>query len=134
MKAIELTGSALDYAVAICEGIDHDTALLNTTVGDDTGWVLSPSTDWLQGGSIIEKEKITLTPYKTEWGASLWSNRDSQPLYTHAHRTTPIKTSIHCMGETPLIAAMRCYVINKMGYEINIPEELSEKENNESNY
>jgi hypothetical protein len=28
-------------------------------------------------------------------------------------------------GETPLIAAMRCYVASKLGAEVQIPEELT---------
>ena len=29
-------------------------------------------------------------------------------------------------GHTPLIAAMRCYVASRLGYEVEVPEELME--------
>jgi hypothetical protein len=93
MKTSELTGAALDWAVAKCEeleGVDYE---------------FSPTTDWLQGGPIIEREVIDVwsTGIKN-WGAA------------NGHRTGS--------GPTPLIAAMRCFVLSKLGEEVEIPEEL----------
>lgn len=76
--------------------------------------VYNPTTDWSQGGPIIEREKIEIKylgydnpPY---WGALKFSPS------TYARRGA--------VGPTPLIAAMRCYVASKLGDEIEIPEEL----------
>ena len=116
MKTAELTGAALDWAVASIELTGHDgyTNVLMVTVGDDNDWKYSPSTDWAQGGPIIEREEIELTRGSldsNEWVATidLFEGdvmRESQS------------------GETPLIAAMRCYVASKLGDEVEIPDEL----------
>ena len=108
MQTNELTGAALDWAVAQCYLTAHDaeTNLLMVTVGDDNGWKFSPSTDWAQGGPIIEREKIKLSNAKgCGWFA-----------YCGVH---------DAQGPTPLIAAMRCYVASKMGDEVDVPKELT---------
>ncbi len=99
IKTSELTGAALDWAVAMAEnwaGADFE--------------IKPYSTDWAQGGPIIEREKIRLM-HTEELGDSPWS---------------AIVQSQHCaeFGPTPLIAAMRCYVASKLGEEVEIPEEL----------
>ena len=105
MKTNELTGAALDWAVAMCEGIDHDTAAMNIMFGDDNGWFLAFSTDWAQGGPIIEREEICmLAPVRGLWRS------------INMGRTQ--------YGPTPLIAAMRCYVASKLGEEVDVPELL----------
>lgn len=107
MKTLALTGSVLDWAVAKCEGID----LFETegwVYSDGTRAVFRPSTDWRQGGFIIEREGIDL--YQCgNWAAE---NVDGDRLYPRAE------------GSTPLIAAMRAYVASKLGDEIEVPEGL----------
>jgi hypothetical protein len=100
IKTSELTGAALDWAVARCEGRSHT----------DFGWWWDnyhPSTDWAQGGPIIEREKTTVeyTGDPDTWCACIMAD---QEVY----------------GPTPLIAAMRCYVASKLGDEVEIPQEL----------
>jgi len=124
MKTSELTGAALDWAVAKTEGatdfwFDTVATYWVKLDGKDRalryGWAQSylPSTDWCQGGSIIEREELTL----------------SHSPYDHVFygRTRPWCAEKNgCMkyGPTPLIAAMRCYVASKLGDEIELPEEL----------
>jgi hypothetical protein len=113
MKTSELTGAALDWAVAKCEGATDewhtDKPFFWNGVpcvreaGHDVHY--TPSTDWAQGGPIIEREKITL-----EWTGEDWM--------------AYIKHDDEFFGVTPLISAMRCYVASKLGDEIEIPEEL----------
>jgi len=111
MKTSELTGITLDYAVAKCEGLD----LLESEgwqYSDDEGTrrPYTPSTNWVQGGPIIEREKIRLD---CAWSPGPWEGCckiDGVTSWTE--------------GPTPLIAAMRCFVASKFGEEINIPEEL----------
>ncbi len=112
MKTSELTGAALDWAVARIELTGHDdyTNVLMVTVGDDNDWKYSPSTDWAQGGPIIEREKIEL-----EWGG----NGGNEDWWACIHADKDHS------GETPLIAAMRCYVASKLGDEVEIPEEAT---------
>jgi len=59
MKTSELIGPALDWAVIKCEvpGMSDKTIILNVTKG-----AISPSTNWAQGGPIIEREEIALAP------------------------------------------------------------------------
>ena len=102
MKTAELIGPALDWAVAKCEGRDWpDNAA--KFLGEQ---YYNPSTDWSQGGPIIEKEKIAIDWDYDRWNAST----DNHPAYYSA--------------STPLIAAMRVYVASKLGDEVEIPEEL----------
>lgn len=95
MKTSELTGAALDWAVARCEGREWNTYAANE----------HPSTDWAQGGPIIEREQIaTYLEYQDSWAA------------TDGNYRMP--------GDTPLIAAMRCYVASQLGDTVDIPKEL----------
>lgn len=100
MKTNELTGAALDWAVAKCEGTLHD----DGSVSD----YFQPSVDWEQGGAIIESEIIGLD-YDAAEG---WQARDFDTQ------------QITATGKTPLEAAMRCYVASKLGNEVEVPEEL----------
>ena len=101
MKTSELTGAALDWAVSEAEGCSY-ADYFEDGIRNRRKW----STNWAQGGSIIEREKIDLYyQHDLQWVAA------------------PQK-GVEYMGTTPLIAAMRCYVASKFGDEINIPEEL----------
>jgi len=102
VKTSELTGAALDWAVAKCEvGAEF--------IGD----IDDPhfySTDWAQGGPIIEREGIGI-------------DRDDQDVWFASHDLSA-ETAWGATGATPLIAAMRCYVASKLGADIEIPKEL----------
>jgi hypothetical protein len=121
MKTSELTGAALDWAVAKCEGwktvqvngalmLRHyhpDAAHTPHCYVEDFGY----STDWSQGGPIIEREKINVSTYGglLQWIATKKTGETFEAV----------------SGPTPLIAAMRCYVVSKLGDEVEIPEELT---------
>lgn len=121
MKTSELTGPALDWAVAQCEGYTglhkiagrrpHEPQLGIYPPRKEYGvmdlWELSYSTDWAQGGPIIERE-----------GIELFRNNEKNYWFTSKARGQ-IGT-----GPTPLIAAMRCYVASKLGDKVEIPAEL----------
>ena len=128
MKTSELTGQALDYAVAKCEGgtnLRFDTVATYwvTLDGKDRalskGWAQSftPSTNWAQGGPIIKQERIAID---VEHG-DLWRARFGRARITFDGRAHHYH---HQEGSTPLIAAMRCYVSSKLGDEVDIPKEL----------
>ena len=99
MKTSELTGAALDWAVAKCVGFDN---------GD---WIPNYSTEWYHGGAIIECEKISITGTNFAW----WECEKG--WYAHIGDR-------YSHGTTPLIAAMRCYVASELGDEVEVPEEL----------
>ena len=101
IKTSELAGAALDWAVAKCEGI-QDSEFVRTHMD---AWPYS--TDWSQGGPIIEREKIGVW-WDGVWHAKYDGCRPDQVQDAH----------------TPLIAAMRCYVASKLGDEVEIPNEL----------
>lgn len=113
MKTSELTGADLDWAVAKCEGV---------TEGKDSAWyydrrnAYNYSTDWSQGGPIIEREEISVSREfasgRVEWDA--WT-------------PAPIRDDAEAFGYGPtlLIAAMRCYVASKLGDTVEVPEELT---------
>jgi hypothetical protein len=122
MKTSELTGAALDWAVAQIEsGAGPDKAEKQWRY---FGRVFHPSTDWSQGGPIIESEGINTFKYN--------KISEEEPDKWCAHKVVPRPnlegstnmTAIAPEGPTPLIAAMRCYVASKLGDDINIPEEL----------
>lgn len=103
MKTIELTGAALDWAVAKCEGLmQGQIALDGVTHGS-----YNPSTNWSQGGPIIEREMITVGPAKHA-GFMAWAWPKENGFW----------------GNTALEAAMRCYVASKMGDDVDVPNEL----------
>jgi hypothetical protein len=105
IKTSELTGAALDWAVAICE---HNVGW--EPEGEDRDFY---STNWSQGGPIIEREGISLDQY---------ANYPQWQAFTPAPEQ-PSGQSV-CNGPTPLIAAMRCYVASKLGDTVEIPDEL----------
>ena len=130
MKVSELTKHALNWAVAMAEGDKvyrpclgrpsdwNKEAYLadgsddrwvvrvqNPKVAHFVDWTYNPSGDWMQGGPIIERERINLWNEGYDWEASLYGE--------------------HIVwGQTPLVAAMRCYVASKLGDEVEIPAEL----------
>lgn len=127
VKTSELQGAALDWAVAKCEGyFDMDMASVHDGVVNVfyfPAW--QPSTDWSQGGPIIEREKIGV------WWATHYVDEDGVEYGNHWYAemgcTDENVDSRYCGvadGPTPLITAMRCYVASKLGDEIELPEEV----------
>jgi hypothetical protein len=114
INTAELTGAALDWAVAMCEGWQYTTARDNTgqypwlvKVGKDIDpKQYRPSSNWAQGGPIIEREWVSLW----QVGRNYWK-ADKGGLHS-------------AQSETPLIAAMRCYVASKKGDEVDVTEEI----------
>ena len=111
-KTTELTGAALDWAVAKCLGYlgtpDEWLALYNDGTGQEHF-----SNNWSESGPIIEREFITID----QKGASICACIDAPD----GHECNDIWAN----GPTPLIAAMRVYVASKLGDEVEIPEELA---------
>ena len=110
IKTKELSSNALDWAVSTCEGyqpVYTNGSILpvfrkNKNVEDS---IKNYSSNWNHGGPIIEQEKISISyNNQNEWIAKI-ADHQSQ-------------------GPTPLIAAMRCYVLSKLGNEIEIPQQL----------
>ena len=137
MRTSELTGPALDWAVAKAEGrplrrnpmgsqgghgwwIWEETPsgrggiILSKSVYLSVGGKYSPSTNWSQGGPIIDREDIQLLCRHQQHLARL--ARGLPAPVGLSYFETP--------GPTKLIAAMRCFVASKLGDEVDVPEEL----------
>jgi hypothetical protein len=119
MKTIELTGAALDWAVAKAADYLHRqgdhwmvalpyvSARMNFVPGPRC--VFSPSTRWSQGGPIIEREKIVVDLAPHGWCCMMFEDEN---------------TVAEEYGPTPLVAAMRCYVASRLGEEVEVPDDM----------
>ena len=135
-KVQDLSGPALDWAVAsalgslntsrmVRPGTSAIQAELNSR-GQVTAWdddkfdygLFEPTTNWKQGGPIIEKQEIELL----KWAIDGWKAKDTNYQFLNTPQERVHFAEMY--GPTPLIAAMRCYVASKLGEEIEIPEEL----------
>jgi len=108
---LELTGPALDWAAARADGWCPAPNYFNIPTfikGLDRRYQhqFKYSTDWSQGGPIIEQEKIE-TYYQPALGQ--WAARCADSLR---------------YGPTPLIAAMRSFVAHRIGDVVDVPDEL----------
>lgn len=129
MKTSELTGAALDWAVAKCEydsrRYNYGSPCFNAQIKRvyeteglrQIGVHFAPSTDWKQGGPIMERERITVLFDADDCCAGVceFVNSGGDPVFN----------SRLYSGPTPLIAAMRCYVASKLGENVDIPQELT---------
>jgi len=117
VKTEDLIGHALDWAVA--RAIDYKPVLISEAVGEDywasqvpTGGYapiggdgFSPSTNWSQGGPLLERYKLGFT--WCEFGVTLWCH-----------------DLVDSEGPTHLIAACRAIVSAKIGKTVQVPKEL----------
>lgn len=122
IKTKDLIGPALDWVVATALG-----ALWQPKSIRNSFFIWPPtaptepvryskaappySTDWAQGGPIIERERIDLAACtdETYWLATKYMHNEFAQQY----------------GPTPLIAAMRCFVASKLGDKVDVPKELT---------
>lgn len=70
--------------------------------------------DWSLTGPLIQREKIQLTTQGETWIAS-----SPAAVEFDAHRSYVTHS-----GETPLLAALRCYVGCKLGPVVEVPDDL----------
>jgi hypothetical protein len=123
MKTNELSGAALDWAVAEASGTPiYRSGKTLTRMDMDGNAYWEPSTNWAQSGPIIEREKLGV------WWATHFVDEDGVEYGNHWYCETGCtddnaNDSYHiATGTTPLIAAMRCYVASKLGDEVELPE------------
>jgi hypothetical protein len=120
IKTQDLTGAALDWAVAKAEGMpltfkgrkwptDGGSNSPGAYVASLCWSSYNPSTDWAQGGPIIEREGI------------LFARTNDGEMY----RAWIVRRNASAIGPTHMIAAMRCYVASRLGGEVDIPEDLT---------
>lgn len=110
IKTSEIKGLHLDWAVA--EALNKSTPNYVDKDGNGNYYDWTPSTYWQQAGPIIEKERIQITPP--------YQQGDKWAAIKHDYIFVKGKDAYQ-EGDTPLIAAMRCYVASKLGDEVEIP-------------
>lgn len=116
-KVTELTNTELNHYVALANGW---TETMGGLRGDEPAWLLSdgksrlvksmytPSTDWCQGGNIIESRGIEIMEYIDHDGIEVWSASIMRKY-----------SAFFGNGDTHLIAAMRCYVTSVFGETVD---------------
>ncbi|NWF45390.1 DUF2591 domain-containing protein [Hydrogenophaga sp. D2P1] len=121
-KTSELSGSLLDAAVAKAECIEvaqcrggYLAYAESARIHAYSAKQYSPSTDWAQGGPLIEREEISLIcplfDSRLKWIAGVNASVSSREALEMDHQQE---------GETALIAAMRCFVASKLGDEVDL--------------
>ena len=120
VKTSELIGPALDWAAAKCQGYVEQGVYGTPEFRDSEVYLrycdavlnscYSPTTDWAQGGPILDRERITIRQ---------WTN---MPII---HAYMPHDGAPWGAGPTALIAAMRCFCCSRLGREVEVPEELT---------
>jgi len=112
IKVSEMTGPTLDWAVEKARGMDMSGEVLWLFDGSKEGF--AASTDWAQGGPIIDRELIAPEPLMdTNCSLVKWSCRNWKG------------NGADFFGPTFLIAAMRCFCASKLGDTVEIPKELT---------
>lgn len=101
-KVAELEGAELDMWVANAAGMEG--------MACGPGMDFSPSTDWRDGGPIIDREMIETSI------SCRAADGTNKPLEYTAEINFPAYAV--GFGRTPLTAAMRCFVASRFGDEV----------------
>lgn len=104
IKISEMEAAILDSLVAHALGDVGPSGFWNRDTSDYQKTCPHYSTDWAQGGPIIEREGI--------------------PTYQVFSASGKMWRAGGQIAETLLVAAMRCYVASKLGDEVEVPKEL----------
>lgn len=117
VKTADLFDLSLDWAVAVCEGLELDENGVPIWFDDDgldaPRVEYSPCKIWNQGGPIIDR--------MMQGKFFLMENDDS---CCHVAYSETEHDNAHGYGPTPLIAACRCFVASRFGDEVEVPDEL----------
>lgn len=142
----QLTGLALDWAVAkACgydnwDGEDPDFSVFLSFEGEYCCVRLedlNSSENWDIGGSIIERERITILcsegrydpsegRHGVIWVADIGEIRSEEVYGSQGDYWGRVfEIDENCIsGSTPLEAAMRCFVASKFGSSVEVPKDL----------
>lgn len=132
VRTAELTGTALDVAVALATGwkltrpqdaqVSKDG--LNLLCGEaakrHSRYVFTPSTDWSQGGPLMEECNISVIAEDGMGPRSFWAGTKPLPDSMFGFNYA----GANAYGETILIGVCRAIVIAKLGDEVELPQEL----------
>lgn len=148
VKVSEATNRQLDWLVGVAEGyemslygVDPSIRAWEKGLGVQAPW--NPTRYWNQMGPIIERESLSVIRCDDEygmdrqgfttnkripvWGASI-GQQSSNTIYgsqgDNWGSAYSIDEDVITYGPTPLSAAARCYVVSKLGEEVEVPKEL----------
>lgn len=130
VKASEATGGVLDWLVAkaasrdvsIIDGSDGCKALVrgkNVRAGQP--W--SPSSNWSQGGPLIDRHRVSVSPISVEVGSYAFRMAGCVECWKADKAYSGAGT---LYGPTTLIAAMRAIVVSELGETVRVPVDLIE--------
>jgi hypothetical protein len=117
VKVCELFDGQLNWAVAKALGLVVEDVTLDRSVIFVDGEAFRPDEDWAQGGPIIERKKLGV----------FWVY-DDDCWHCETGCTDENADEKYCTetGDTPLRAAMRCFVASELGNEIDVPDDHDE--------
>lgn len=132
----ELEGVSLEYSVAITQGwmldplrppaegqlvpVGQRATSSNATL---VKW-LAYSTEWTQGGPLIEQHLITVTPHPVDIGPATDTYWAAFKVPYGVDTYPKERWGKPSYGKTYLVAAMRAIVASKLGDEVSVPDAL----------
>lgn len=133
IKTSELQGAALDWAVLVATGSDKGALermlkmAMQLASPTDVLDGFHPSTDYRQGGPLIAKHLITVTPHPVDNGPAtdMYWAAFRVPYGLDAYPRERWGEPIY--GKTYLEVAMRALAASKLGAEIDVPGELADR-------
>ncbi|AXF25208.1 hypothetical protein CUJ89_26375 [Burkholderia pyrrocinia] len=115
MQVQELAGAALDYWVAVAEGLGAphvvDGACLAVRAAGGAPAPFAPSLSWADGGPIVER--LPFAAFERDGGRGAWR--------AVLHRAVPAageRCTFNQTGQTLLVAAMRTLVASTFGDDV----------------
>lgn len=147
IRVAEASNIQLDWLVAKCEGkeafiIEEPYYQAGELVfkgeydwSGDRHIEADYTTNWSQMGPIIEREGLDVYCY-TIAGDAVYKNPEAEEMDLVIDHLLPdtttwsantISATHYVTGDGPtyLIAAARCYIVSKLGEEVEVPEELT---------
>ena len=124
VKTKDLKGRALDYVVALVTLSETHILVFCSNQTGQARWSLYSIKlgyyreiphycTWREGDDIIDREKImTMWCHTGEWKAVMASSEAKPPYFFRQN------------GANRRTAAMRCYILSKLGEEVEIPDNL----------
>lgn len=113
----------LDWMVAKCEGSvavrmfenSKGFRVYKNEIMKQQGIPFTPTTNWAQGGPILTRERISRTIDHSGLWIAYWTDG-----YTDGDEGNKWMQCDRC----ELVAGLRCYVVSKLGEEVEVPSEL----------
>jgi hypothetical protein len=146
IKTTDLTGYALDWAVAEADGVKvgkcaggYLALLSSIRVSPYCAKGYSPSTSWDIAGPLIQDSNISIIRCDDDYQnfPDKWMAQKGAHSYCESTEHQPHEPMLQMVvyndgscfskdgpvyGPTPLVAAMRCFVANTIGEKVDVPE------------